>query len=63
MKESNGEVQEVIKNFENFIGEIDGKDLEPYAVNLVKFLLELYYEYENHNRNNSQQSANKDDSS
>lgn len=39
MKESHGEVQEIIKSFENFLGELDGNDLQPYAVNLVKFLM------------------------
>jgi hypothetical protein len=45
MKESNGEVYEVIKSFELFLGHIDGKYLEDCAVHLVKFLTQIFYEH------------------
>jgi hypothetical protein len=53
MKESNGEVYEVIKSFELFLGHIDGKYLENSGVGLVKFLVQIYYEHTQQPSNNN----------
>lgn len=45
MKESNGEVSEVISSFELFLKHLNGLHIKDCAVDLVKFLTSLFYEY------------------
>lgn len=55
---------EVIKSFELFLGHINGKDLENYAFDLVKFLTEVFYEHadqNNQNKINDQDENSEDD--
>lgn len=63
MKESNGEVYEVIKSFELFLGHINGKDIANCAVDLVKFLEQLFYEYADQDRNRGANNSNDENSS
>ena len=53
MRQSNGEVYEVIKSFESFLGNLSGPEIQPFAVNLVKFLTKLFYQYAESARNNN----------
>ena len=65
MRESNGQVYEVIKSFESFLGNLNGAQLQPFASDLIKFLTDLFYEYaessKNSLRNNNDSSEDDDD--
>lgn len=45
MKQSHGEVSTIIKSFESLLGSLSGADIQPYAVDLIKFLIDLFIEY------------------